>query len=782
MKESKHVSWFMNASFVTVLCTLILLPVFFTPYFPLALGVSKGFLLFIGPSLSLVFWLIARLVDGKFILPKSIVVLSGIGFLLVTFLSGIFSKALSTSFSGIGFDFGSVVSVSSLVLLVIVSALVFQSREKIYFLFGGIFVSSTFVLLFQVVRTIFPNHLRVGFFSSLSNTPTGSINDLAILAGFVVIFALLTLELVEVSKKTKLIVSLGGVLGLVSLVGIGFNLAWLVVGIFALFIFIYNLSIRRMAQEEDSHISFPVTSFVTVLVCLFFILGNNLVQSIPSQLGIQDSVIRPSLSSTFSITRSAFYHDPILGTGPNMFSVAWNLYKPADVALTDFSTTDFTLGVSSLATLAMQSGILGLLAILIFLGSILVLVVKFGFKTTHDQFTNYITFSSALFTLYFLVFALVYVPGIVISGILFACVGVYVGLLIYKRQIDLISWSFLKDPRTSFFSILISVACVIGTIALIYSGIQNYIGGIYLTKGIKQYTLGETDRAVPHVVRATRLHSNEAYFRTLSQLYTTKISKLLSQDSISQDSIKPELQALLSSAESSAQSAINSNRLNYANWMSLGSVYEFIIPFGVANAYENTVAAYTKAREFSPKNPSIYLRLAQTEIAHKNIAGAKENIGYALKLKVNYADAYILLSQISFSENKVGEGAENLEKAGLSSPFDSSIPYQIGMVSLNQKNYSRSVSAFERSVILNPRNMNARYMLAVAYTMVDRSSDALQQLTIIDRVLPNNEEVQKAIENVNSGRKLLTVTLEEPVVDTETDTDVTPSTDIPENQ
>jgi cytochrome c-type biogenesis protein CcmH/NrfG len=555
-----------------------------------------------------------------------------------------------------------------------------------------------------------------------------------------------------------------------------------VVGIFALFIFIYNLSIRRMAQEEDSHISFPVTSFVTVLVCLFFILGNNLVQSIPSQLGIQDSVIRPSLSSTFSITRSAFYHDPILGTGPNMFSVAWNLYKPADVALTDFSTTDFTLGVSSLATLAMQSGILGLLAILIFLGSILVLVVKFGFKTTHDQFTNYITFSSALFTLYFLVFALVYVPGIVISGILFACVGVYVGLLIYKRQIDLISWSFLKDPRTSFFSILISVACVIGTIALIYSGIQNYIGGIYLTKGIKQYTLGETDRAVPHVVRATRLHSNEAYFRTLSQLYTTKISKLLSQDSISQDSIKPELQALLSSAESSAQSAINSNRLNYANWMSLGSVYEFIIPFGVANAYENTVAAYTKAREFSPKNPSIYLRLAQTEIAHKNIAGAKENIGYALKLKVNYADAYILLSQISFSENKVGEGAENLEKAGLSSPFDSSIPYQIGMVSLNQKNYSRSVSAFERSVILNPRNMNARYMLAVAYTMVDRSSDALQQLTIIDRVLPNNEEVQKAIENVNSGRKLLTVTLEEPVVDTETDTDVTPSTDIPENQ
>jgi hypothetical protein len=73
-------------------------------------------------------------------------------------------------------------------------------------------------------------------------------------------------------------------------------------------------------------------------------------------------------------------------------------------------------------------------------------------------------------------------------------------------------------------------------------------------------------------------------------------------------------------------------------------------------------------------------------------------------------------------------------------------------------------------------------MLAVAYTMVDRSNDALQQLTIIDRVLPNNEEVQQAIENVNSGRKLLTVTLEEPVVDTETDTDVTPSTDIPENQ
>ena len=65
--ESKRIEFFNKLSFLTLLSTIFLTLFFFIPYVPVTLEASKGFLLSVGTTLSVFFWLIARLGEGKFV-------------------------------------------------------------------------------------------------------------------------------------------------------------------------------------------------------------------------------------------------------------------------------------------------------------------------------------------------------------------------------------------------------------------------------------------------------------------------------------------------------------------------------------------------------------------------------------------------------------------------------------------------------------------------------------------------------------------------------------------
>src|SRR5665648_260039 len=98
--ESKKVEFFNKLAFVTLLFTLFISLFFFIPYTPVTLEAGKGFLLSVGVTLSLLFWLISRLGDGKFVVPKDKLVLFALAIPVVFLISSLFSSSFYVSLFG----------------------------------------------------------------------------------------------------------------------------------------------------------------------------------------------------------------------------------------------------------------------------------------------------------------------------------------------------------------------------------------------------------------------------------------------------------------------------------------------------------------------------------------------------------------------------------------------------------------------------------------------------------------------------------------------------------
>ena len=84
---------------------------------------------------------------------------------------------------------------------------------------------------------------------------------------------------------------------------------------------------------------------------------------------------------------------------------------------------------------------------------------------TKNKLDKQMIFALFLASLFLWIFAVTYVPGVVIFFLAFVFTGLFIGLLaLNKKPIDFILFSFINDPRKSFFTILMLVALIIVSI------------------------------------------------------------------------------------------------------------------------------------------------------------------------------------------------------------------------------------------------------------------------------------------------------------------------------
>lgn len=333
----------------------------------------------------------------------------------------------------------------------------------------------------------------------------------------------------------------------------------------------------------------------------------------------------------------------------------------------------------------------------------------------------------------------------------FASSGVLIGILVYKQAIPVKDFSFLTDPRHSFFSILILLVLMVSAISLTYIYIEKFTSVIYFSKGLNSgSTMESLSKSEGMLLRAVSLDKNDVYYRNLSQVYIGKISLLINDKSISQDTLKSELQQLINLAQESAGLAVNQNPKQYLNYVNLGNVYSALVSLSVTNSYESAIAAYNKAMLLAPNNPSIILAKASLEFLNKNNSEARKYIKQALDLKTDYIDAIFLLVQIETDEGNISEAIKQAEYAGSLAPNDPTVFFRLGLLRYNKADYTGAVSAFEKAVILDNSYLNARYFLGMSYKKVGRTSDALIQFNILNKVVPDNQDIKDAISGINT--------------------------------
>src|SRR3989338_10121946 len=112
-------------SFLSLLLTIALLPVFFLPFTNIPVEIGKSLILTIGLLLSVIFWTVARFYDGKIRLPKSLLLSASAGVVVIFLLSAIFGDAPNVSMFGVMLDMGTFWFIFAGFLLMFLSSILF---------------------------------------------------------------------------------------------------------------------------------------------------------------------------------------------------------------------------------------------------------------------------------------------------------------------------------------------------------------------------------------------------------------------------------------------------------------------------------------------------------------------------------------------------------------------------------------------------------------------------------------------------------------------------------
>lgn len=635
-------------SFWSLFAVIVLLPVFFLPFTQIPVETSKGLLLVLGLVVSIIFWIAARFSDGKISLPKSWLLVSGFGVVLVFLISALFSSAPQVSLFGIMFDIGTFYFLLGAFLLMLISSIILKDIKNAKIVFFGLILSSTILFLFQGLRLFLPELLSLGVLGEKTDSILGSWNAFGLFSGFVAVMSLFIIEFFSISKGAKWFLGILIALSIILSATVNFPLIWEILGVFALIIFVYKISFSFGREEGAGGKRFPAFAFAVVMVSLLFFMSGQFIGGIlPNSLGLSNIEVRPSFGATMTVTGGALRGDSILGAGPNKFGKVWAMYKPQIINSTQFWDTSFNSGSGLLPTFASTTGFLGILAWLVFF----VLFLISGAKSLFSSIKNNMSWEVVVFfvaSLYLFVSSFFYSTGSVIFLLAFAFTGVFIGLSSSSRENGELSFSFLDDPRKSFFSILILVILMILSAATGFKYVERLASVSYFGNTLSAATIPAAEDAIG---KAISLHQNDLYLRTYAQVYLTKINSIVSKGTSSlSETDKADLQSSFDQAVNGAQLAVTYDKTNYLNYNSLGVVYNTVGLLGVKDAYTKAIEAYKEASTLNPLNPGIKLAIARVYFSNGDTKSARDFVKETLGLKPDYIEALVTASQIEKSD------------------------------------------------------------------------------------------------------------------------------------
>jgi len=659
---------FDGLAFLSLFLVVVLLPIFSLPFTNIPVETSKGLLLVAGLALSVIFWAIARFSDGKIIFPKSALLASGLGIVLVFLLSSLFSGSSQVSLFGTMFDIGSFWFIFAAFVLMFMSSVVFRTPRQGKTMLLGIILSSALLLVFQSIHLFLPAPLSLGILAGKTGSILGSWNALGLFAGFTGLMSLFMIEFFSISKAGKVLLQVLTLFSLLLISAVNFPLIWALLGVSGLIIFVYKISTtfgndkEGEEKEEQERRQFPLASFLVAIVSLLFFISPNFIGSvIPSRLQISISDVSPSLPATLSITKGVLSESPVFGIGPNRFGEAWSMHKPVSINNTQFWDVSFESGSGLLPALTATSGGLGILAWVIFFVLLLWIGLGLVFLGAKDKI-NWEIMMFFVLSLYLFISSFFYSTGSVIFLLAFAFTGVFIGLsasLSFGREVTL---SFLNDPRKSFFSILALVLLIIVSATASFKYVEKFSSVFYFGRAVSASTESVAEDSIN---KALSLHRNDLYLRAYSQINLAKLNSLIKKGEDLSEAEKTDLQKNLDGALGGAQLAITYNSKNYLNFQALGSVYQAAASLGVKEAFGQAIEAYQAASVLNPFNPGLKLAMARVSFTEGKVKEAKDYANAALSLKPDYVDALIVLSQIAKNEGD-NKGALSYAQSALS--------------------------------------------------------------------------------------------------------------------
>lgn len=734
---------------------VLLMPIFYLPFTASSIPASKTALLGAGALLILFFWLVSGWRAGSLNMPKSLLIFTSGGLFAAWLLSAFFSGQRQLSLLGKIYDLDTVAIVFFMVLLLFMAANLLQTEKRLLNFYLAIFVSSIAVFVFQSGH-IFFNIGGAEFFPFKSSNLIGSWSDFSIFFGFIGIVSLSFLEFSRFGRKMRAILYFFLGLSFLAMIISNFFANWIVLSLFALFLFIRFISplfFPAVHQIGNQPKYLSASLFVLAAATSFLFLSGGPVASLSDKVVGSFVEVRPSWSATWNIFRQSVKVNPILGDGPNTFSQNWAKFKPTAINSSTFWNTRFSSGAGYFPSGMITVGLVGTIAWAAFF-----LVFIFSgwkiFASKQKKPEETIAKISFVGAAYLWTFTFIHSPGPLVLFLAFLTTGAMIGSLLKIEEIKLLKLNIARGNKGRAFSFLV-IALLIGTSAFFYVHSKRVLAFYNYNQALKVFNrTGNIDQATKKIISAANLDKQDEYYQALSELELLMLDQLIADKSTNPEILKKTLEQHLKDIVAYAIEITRINQDSFSNWMQSGRIYESIASLKIIGADAQALASYFQAAQKSPNDPSPYLAASRVSLLSNKAEDAKKYLDQALVLKPDYSDALFLSAQLEVQQGNLKNGISRLEQAASSAPSAQAF-FQLGLLYIQDNNLNSARFAFEQLVKANPDYANARYFLGLVYGRQGLTAQALEQFENIAKNNPDNAEIKRILSNLRTGKDVL---------------------------
>jgi cytochrome c-type biogenesis protein CcmH/NrfG len=731
---------------------------------------TKATVFAVGALLAFIAFVVSRLVRGSFVVPP-LALLGAVWLVPIAYgLSALFSGLeLSRAFFGTELETDTLGFMVLMALLTSMAALVLRRAADYRTFFLALSATLGLMLLAQIGIIIAAN---AGANVAASVNVIGGFSDFGMMAGLLVVLALVASRFLSLPTKASLALWVGVALALGFLALVNSAITWILVGLTALALFIEAV-LRRRGHVDDADLigveslasEEPVSMesdrqalgapLVVLLVSLFFLLGGSSIGSaVASSMGISTIDVRPSWQSTFSVGTHTLASSPLFGSGPGTFGEKWLEFRDATLNDTIFWNVDFGSGISIISTSFVTTGIIGVIAWLVLLGAFVYLGARtLLLKLPEDHYLRFVSLASYVGAAYVLILALLGSPGVVVLATGFLLLGVFISSMRHGTGRNERGIIFSRTPRVGFAIVFALTLLLIGSVAATYGVLARYMGTLAYGEAANALSSGNLDLAESALNRSLSFAPTDRSYQLASAIGLERMRRIAADTTLAPSTAQQQFQTALSSSLAAGLEATRRGPRNYQNWAALGGIYQAVMPLGIEGSYEGAKDAYTHAAALNPTSPILPYMLAQLEIAQNNGAGAEAKLLESITVKRDYIPAILLLSQLEIQLGKATEALQAAEAAAYFAPNEPAVVFQVGILRSGTGDTAGAADAFARAVELNPQYANARFFLAAMYSMQGRYQEAAEELRAVAALSEENAAaVAEDLASVEAGR------------------------------
>ncbi|MFP4539671.1 MAG: tetratricopeptide repeat protein [Candidatus Paceibacterota bacterium] len=722
-----------------------LIPIFFipSPFFNFTAG--KILLLISFVSVVALLLVMFMLRSGRAEIPKNPIFLAALSIPIVYLLSSIFSvSGFSLSIAGYGSEAYTFSAITFFFLLFFLTWFFFQKNAHVFYFYLAVLGSGLVLALFFLLRFIIgSDFLSLGFFDSLNASPLESWSAVGVLFGIILVLSIFTFEMFRMRSIFRWILGLVMLISLFFLVLTGITWYWVAIAIVLL------LSIFYQVTEEDREDAsgIPFLSVVVLFISIAFVFfGSPLSNALSGVMEVSSDDLRPSAAATVHVAKSTILEDPLktaLGAGPMDFSYQWMQHKPEGIMGTRFWNAEFGQGFSFLSSVPVTTGVVGVLAWVSFIVLYLLAILKGFFQPFRDIFTRYVFITSASASILLLIALFMTLLPSALLALFFMFAAIPLAVMAREKRLATVPLEFNRKNRKG--SVNMIVAIVMAGLLLLFGAflVKNTISGVFFERSaFSFYGEGDVESAESNFTWAVSLSEQDRYYRTAAEYPLERIREAVARvqaGDMSEEDYAGVIRSSFNLARGRASEATEIREVGYRNWLTLGNIYQEMLPFNFSDIdpYQEASQAYEKAREHNPNNPGLVLQLARLEFTNGNLEGAKKYNDEALEMKPNYANAIFFNSRIAIEEGNLDEAKESVQQAISLEPYDPGLYFQLGVLHYEEGEMSDAVKVFNQAVNLSPRFDNARYFLSLSLYQTGQEDEAI---TVLEELVERNRE------------------------------------------